>query len=213
MGERLSQIVSYEAQKLAAAVVMLSPFIPLLFMGEEYGEKAPFQYFVSHSDPDLVDAVRRGRRGEFADFHWQSELPDPQDEATFLRSRLDYSLRGQGHHRALLAFYRELIRLRKELPPLASLRKDTLEVVPDMEQQVLVLRRWSNEGQIVAAFNFSGTANSAVLPVPHGPWHKLMDSSEEQWLGPGSTAPSEIASMEDVRVDLSPWAAILYVRE
>ncbi|HEY5542871.1 MAG TPA: hypothetical protein VIM04_06415, partial [Candidatus Binatia bacterium] len=73
LGERLSQLVSFEALKLAAGAVILSPFIPLLFMGEEYGEEAPFQYFISHSDPQLVDAVRDGRRQEFAAFSWQGE--------------------------------------------------------------------------------------------------------------------------------------------
>ena len=90
-GERLSQLVSLEALKLAASAVLLSPFIPLLFMGEEYGEVAPFQYFISHLDPQLVDAVRRGRREEFAAFAWQGEPPDPQDIATFQRAKLDHA--------------------------------------------------------------------------------------------------------------------------
>jgi maltooligosyltrehalose trehalohydrolase len=77
-GERLSQLVCRERMKLAAGVVFLSPFIPLLFMGEEYGETAPFPYFISHSDADLVEAVRRGRREEFAAFGWSQEPPDPQ---------------------------------------------------------------------------------------------------------------------------------------
>ncbi len=93
LGERLSRLVSFEDLKLAAGLVLLSPFIPLLFMGEEYGETAPFQYFIDHSDPELVNAVREGRRREFAAFGWEEEPPDPQDEATFLRSKLDRSLR------------------------------------------------------------------------------------------------------------------------
>jgi len=79
-GERLTALVGTEALKLAAGITLLSPFVPLLFMGEEYGESAPFQYFVSHGDPVLVDAVRRGRREEFAAFGWQDSVPDPQDE-------------------------------------------------------------------------------------------------------------------------------------
>jgi len=121
-GERLSQLVSFERLKLAARVVLLSPYIPLLFMGEEYGETAPFHYFISHIDPGPVAAVRRGRREEFTVFRWQGEPPDPQAEATFLRSQLDHTLRDQEPHRTLLAFTRELIQLRTELAALATMR-------------------------------------------------------------------------------------------
>ena len=92
-GDRLSTLVPFEALKLAAGMVLFSPHIPLLFMGEEYGEEGPFQYFVSHSDPELIEAVRKGRREEFAAFRWEGEIPDPQDEATFLRSKIHLDLR------------------------------------------------------------------------------------------------------------------------
>src|SRR4029078_5219302 len=72
-GDRLSQVVDFESTKLAAAATLLSPYVPLLFMGEEYGETAPFQYFVSHGDPTLIDAVRKGRREEVADLRWEGE--------------------------------------------------------------------------------------------------------------------------------------------
>ena len=137
-GERLSQLVSLEALKLAASAVLLSPFIPLLFMGEEYGEVAPFQYFISHLDPQLVDAVRRGRREEFAGFAWQGEPPDPQDIATFQRAKLNHRLRSEGHHRALFEFYQELIRLRKELPALAQLSKEHMHVMGFEREKILL---------------------------------------------------------------------------
>src|SRR5205823_6336887 len=76
-GERLAALVPREKLRLAAAAVILSPFIPMLFMGEEYGETAPWQYFTSHGDPDLIEAVRRGRREEFEEFEWEGEPPDP----------------------------------------------------------------------------------------------------------------------------------------
>ena len=84
-GERLSALVDFEALKLAAGVTLLSRFVPLLFIGEECGATAPFQYFISHLDPKLVEAVRRGRREEFESLGWQDLVPDPQDEATFRR--------------------------------------------------------------------------------------------------------------------------------
>ena len=89
-GDRLGALVSLDALKLAAALLLLSPYVPLLFMGEEYNEPAPFQYFVSHSDRDLVAAVRKGRHEEFESFGWAGEVPDPQAESTFERSRIHY---------------------------------------------------------------------------------------------------------------------------
>src|SRR5207302_1718063 len=83
-------ITPREQLGLAAAAIILSPFIPMLFMGEEYGETAPFQYFTSHGDPQLIEAVRRGRREEFEEFEWEGEPPDPHDEATFFRSKLQW---------------------------------------------------------------------------------------------------------------------------
>src|SRR5258708_16885313 len=108
-GERLSALVNVEALKLAAGVTLLSPFVPMLFMGEEYGETASFQYFTSHLDADLVEAVRRGRRDEFKEFGWEGFVPDPQDEATFRRSQLQHSVKVQEPHATLLRFYKELI--------------------------------------------------------------------------------------------------------
>ncbi|MCU0690279.1 MAG: malto-oligosyltrehalose trehalohydrolase, partial [Polyangiaceae bacterium] len=121
LGERLSALVPFEALKLAAGAVLLAPFIPLLFMGEEYAETNPFQYFVSHGDCALIEAVRRGRREEFARFCWNGSPPDPQDRATFDRSRLNYESRTAGHHNVLLQFHKELIGLRKTVPALAVL--------------------------------------------------------------------------------------------
>jgi maltooligosyltrehalose trehalohydrolase len=80
LGDRLTTLLPPEKVRLAAAATILAPFVPMLFMGEEYGETAPFQYFTSHSDPDLIEAVRKGRREEFDDFLWQGEAPDPHDE-------------------------------------------------------------------------------------------------------------------------------------
>ena len=113
-GERLAALVSPDALRLAAAVLLLSPYVPMLFMGEEYGETRPFLYFVSHGDPALLDAVRTGRREEFAAFGWADDVPDPAAEETFLRSRLD---RASGST-ALRALYRDLLRVRREEPAL-----------------------------------------------------------------------------------------------
>src|SRR3954470_23982548 len=94
-GDRLTALTTFEQQKLAATAVLLSPFVPLLFMGEEYGESAPFPYFVHHSDTALIEAVRDGRKAEFADFEWDDDPPDPQEVRTFESARLNHSLKQQ----------------------------------------------------------------------------------------------------------------------
>ena len=129
MGERLSTLIPWEALKVAAAAVLLAPQTPLLFMGEEYGETAPFLYFVSHSDAALNQAVQEGRRREFAAFGW-TDVPDPVDPSTFERSRLHLDSAKDDRQQALLAWYRRLIHLRTTLPPYtlgaASLGRDVM---------------------------------------------------------------------------------------
>jgi maltooligosyltrehalose trehalohydrolase len=213
LGERLKQLVSFEALKLAAGAVILSPFIPLLFMGEEYGETAPFQYFVSHSDPALVEAVRKGRREQFVAFQWQGEPPDPQDEATFLRSKLNRSRHLQEQHSVLFRFYQESIRLRKALPPLASLTKEQLEATAHEKEEVLFLRRWSDQSQVSLSFNLGEAHAHILLPLTPGRWAKLLDSAEERWNGPGSALPDFVQSTGEATLDLSPKALALYLLE
>jgi maltooligosyltrehalose trehalohydrolase len=210
--ERLSQLVPFEELKLAAGVVLLSPFLPLLFMGEEYGEMAPFAYFVSHSEPALIAAVRRGRREEFSSFEWPGEMPDPQAEATFLSAKLDHGLRGEGWHRTLLEFYQELIRLRKETPALARLSKNTM-AVRGFEDKVLLIQRWSEGDEVVLVFNFSQDQSSVTLPMPAGRWHKRLDSAEERWQGKGSTIPEQLDTKGKVTLTLTPWALALFIKE
>jgi len=212
LGERLSQLVSFDRLKLAAGTILLSPFIPLLFMGEEYGEMAPFQYFTSHSDPALAEAVRRGRCGEFAAFRWQGEPADPQDEMTFWQAKVNHNLRQEGRHRVLSGFYRELIQLRKQVASLANLNKDTLEVLGYEGAKVLFVRRWSDTEEIVAVFHFGSAPVSLVFPVPAGQWQKLLDSMEERWDGSGSQVPSVLASEGEASLSLSPQALVLFIR-
>ena len=115
---------------MMAGVILLSPYLPLLFMGEEYGETAPFPFFISHSDPDLIEAVRQGRRAECAAGERQDETPDPQDETTFAAARLNHALRhAHGPHRMLWEFYRRLIELRTRIRALAEPDKSRMQVV------------------------------------------------------------------------------------
>ncbi len=151
-GERLSSLVNFEALKLAAGITLLSPFVPLLFMGEEYGETAPFQYFTSHGDPELVEAVRRGRREEFAAFGWEEEkaVPDPQDESTFRRSKPDHSRKSEEPHRTLLRLYQNLIRTRREY----DLGDSAPRSVRELGDSALLILRQAERSQQLMVFNF-----------------------------------------------------------
>ncbi len=210
VGDRLSQLVSFEQLKLVAATVLFSPYVPLLFMGEEYGEPAPFPYFVSHSDPALIESVRTGRRTYLARFQWGGEMADPQDERTFLRSILNWQLRAQGHHRLLWNFYQELLRLRRDLPALSRLDKGALEVIEFEDAKVIFLRRWNASSHILAVLHFDGEPSQLGLPVPAGCWKRKLDSAEPQWGGVGSQAPVVLVSHGEVQMSLSPWAVVLY---
>lgn len=212
-GERLSKLISFEGLKLAAGTVLLSPFIPLLFMGEEYAETAPFLYFVSHSDPALAEAVRKGRQREFAAFD-RARPPDPQDEATYNRSRLNHHQRDGGHHRLISEFYKELIRLRTETPALAQLSKDNLEVLGDDEaDRLLLVRRWSGGSQVAMVFNFGDGQLPATLPLPAGRWRKRLDSADRRWRGEGSTVPDYLDSGGEFSLTLAPKAFTVLSRE
>ncbi len=212
-GERRCHLLTLEECKLAAGVVLLSPYIPLLFMGEEYGETAPFQYFVSHGDMHLVDAVRSGRRREFHAFGWDGEPPDPQAEETFLRSKLNLDLRGTGHHAILEQFYRELIRMRREVPAFGSLRKDDVSVENHEGERVIAMVRTHRDEAALVVFNFSGRQRCTPLEVPEGNWVPVLDSSDPRWGGPGGLAPACFRSEGEAVVSTSPKTVLIYLRE
>jgi maltooligosyltrehalose trehalohydrolase len=212
LGERLTALASLEDAKLAAASVLLSPFLPLLFMGEEYGETAPFLYFVSHGDGDLIEAVRSGRKQEFAAFDWRGEPPDPQAESTFLRSKLDWQLQGQETHRALRAFYRELIRLRGGTPALADRTTKNVRAFVQEQEKALAIIRKSGESEAMIALCFGDRAVSFSIPNDGNPWRKSLDSSEERWLGPGSQSPLRIEGDPSDKLLIGPRSAVVYCK-
>ncbi|MEW6183426.1 MAG: malto-oligosyltrehalose trehalohydrolase [Bacillota bacterium] len=211
-GERLSALVSFSDLKLAAGMVFLSPFLPLVFMGEEYGETAPFQYFTSHSDPALIKAVRKGRREEFASFNWAGEVPDPQDESTFRNSCLNFELRLHGRHKVLLELYRLLIAFYRQLPALSAPDMGNIDVFILENKKVLAIQRHYADSAAFAVFSFSSAAETVTLPTVPGKWRKLLDSSEERWLGEGETVPSLIESSEDAGITLGPKMFAVFER-
>ncbi len=208
LGERLSQLASFDALKLAAGAVLLSPYIPMLFMGEEYGEEAPFLYFISHTDPDLVEAVRQGRKEEFADFHTAGEPPDPFATETFMQSKLNWEQRQQGKHKILLEFYQQLIQLRRQLPALKHLDRNGLEVASNETDKVLWFRRCHQDHQILCLLNFNLQVSSWDAPLPEGNWQKRLDSADPKWLGIEASLPDQIQPGKEIK--LQPQSIALY---
>ncbi len=187
-GERLSSLIDFEALKLAAGITLLSPFVPLLFMGEEYGETAPFQYFTSHGDPELVEAVRRGRREEFAAFGWEKPVPDPQDEQTFLRSSLDHSRKQKEPHYTLLQFYKQLIHIREE----HGLGMPAPLQVREVGNDTLLWLRRSGTEQLAVFCNFAEFPVMLHIPELAGNWTTLIYSASSFWRGPERNFPPEV---------------------
>jgi maltooligosyltrehalose trehalohydrolase len=210
-GDRLTGLVSFEALKLAAGTILLGPNIPMLWMGEEYAELAPFQYFVSHGDADLVEAVRKGRQEEFAAFGWQETPPDPQDEATFERSKLDWSLREKGDHRVMLQFYRRLLELRRTIPALNKLTKEGLGVVADEKVSVLFCLRQYQESIALYLMNLGDEQVSCAVQLITTELTKLLDSADAEWQGPGAVLPSVLQPGNEI--NLQPWNIALYSQE
>jgi maltooligosyltrehalose trehalohydrolase len=141
-GERSSHLMSAERLRIGAALVATAPFVPMFFQGEEWGASTPFLYFTDHQDPELGRAVSHGRRREFASFGWDPEdVPDPQDEDTFLRSKLDWAELDKPDRGDLLAWHRSLIALRRRRPELTDGRMDRVQVAADDEAGTLVVRR------------------------------------------------------------------------
>ena len=188
-GDRLGSLVDFESLKLAAACVLLSPFTPLLFMGEEYGEPAPFQYMVDHSDKELLQAIRNGRREEFASFAWSGEVPDPASEATFLRSRLNHSLREKGNHQKLLRFYRKLLAIRKEHACIRTAERRDMEV--KVEGECLFVR-YRIEPELLLIFSF---AKQPITPRfdDSDDWEAILDSASSEWGGSTGQSLATIA--------------------
>jgi maltooligosyltrehalose trehalohydrolase len=214
-GERLAGLVEYEGLKVAAGTVMVSPHIPLLFMGEEYGEDSPFLYFTSHSDEKLIEGVRKGRerslRCRARDAAGSDAPGDPQDERLFRRSVLAWDTRTQGHRAALYRYYRRLIELRTAIPALRTGGKDALELSSVEEMRVLTLRRWSGESEIFCIVSFNTDLCAPPLSIPSGRWTRLLDSAEPRWRGPGSPMPERLS--RGTAVSVMPRSFTLYLRD
>jgi len=143
-GERVSHEAGVGRAKIAAALVLTAPFVPMLFQGEEFGASAPFLYFTDYDDPELGRMISEGRKKEFVAFGWApDQIPDPQDEQTFLQSKLDWAELTEQPHGSLLQWHKDLINLRRNLSGLTDGNLNAVNVRFDEEAQWLVLERGS----------------------------------------------------------------------
>ncbi len=209
-GERLSQLTSLAAAKLAAAAVILSPFTPLLFMGEEYGETAPFLYFISHGDPDLAAAVRQGRAQALAASGCCQEAPDPQDPATWARSRLHLALAEQEPHQTLWRFYQEVLKIRSEMLADVDLGLSYPEVAGAGDSGVLLLHYGQEGREYALLLNFQPEAAEVALPPGPGPWQLRLNGAAAVWGGPDAVLPATVPGSTPISVPAQ--ACLVYHR-
>jgi maltooligosyltrehalose trehalohydrolase len=211
-GARLSSLLDHERLKIAAAGMLLSPYVPMLFMGEEYAEDAPFYYFVSHSDKDLIAAVREGRKKEFEAFKWETEPEDPQDEKTFNASKLTWSKRNEGEHALMLSWYTELIALRRNHAAMRNFNKNDVRAVPFGDKGLMVHRKSvAGNEHLFFAFNFSDHQLSISPPSTICCWKKILDSKDNNWISgnEGETASPGALKMGEM-LELPPLSAVVY---
>jgi maltooligosyltrehalose trehalohydrolase len=169
--------------KIAAALVFTSPFIPMLFQGEEFGASSPFQYFTHHDDPELARRVSEGRKNEFKAFGWSPEqVPDPQDQATFQRSKLNWDEIAREPHSLLLEWHKQLIRIRRTHPPLTDGQVEDVDVRFDEKAAWLTVKR----GAIQVVCNLSAkrqaisvAEKTAQVELCSDPGHRLIGHSIE----------------------------------
>jgi maltooligosyltrehalose trehalohydrolase len=215
-GDRLSSLISFEALKVANAAVLLSPYIPLLFMGEEYGETAPFLYFIDHGDTALIEAVRQGRKREFAAFG-RTDIPDPYDRGTFDRSRLQPCLETDRKQQAHLRWCQALIQLRKSVPALGTGAKgDRVQVGSHPKSQLLIIHRRAKQGPEALIFlGFHHNSTLALAKLPKGNWENRLDSGasafgyQEEQLAPPNLP---IQSSEHISLNLPAYPAWVFLK-
>lgn len=181
-GERLSMLVNHDKLKIAAAAMILSPYIPMLFMGEEFGASTPFLYFTDHSDEWLINTVREGRREEFKDFIKEGvDFPDPQSPEVFQQSKLKWQEKSEGEHRELFDWYKQLIALRQNHAALQNFKKKDIDVELIDDKGLMVHRKAEEKnGELIILFNLS---DNDLIYEPE--WKKMKKVLESKKCVPG----------------------------
>jgi maltooligosyltrehalose trehalohydrolase len=201
-GDRLSTLVEAAKLRLAAALLVLSPYVPLLFMGEEYGETNPFQYFVSHGDARLLESVRKGRLAEFESFGWGDDVADPGDPETFERSKLDWTKSSCGEHARLRALYRDLLALRREHRALRPAEGPPR--VDSGESGWITVERLS----VLTVFNCSPNAATIPMRTPQDrAWTLRLSTDAPAYAGTDQSA----VSVTDDSIRLPAWTGAVFM--
>jgi len=214
-GDRIAALAGVEGAKVGAAAVLLSPEIPLLFMGEEYAAPQPFPFFTSHGDPGLARAVTEGRRNEFAAFAWVGEVPDPQAEATFASAVLRLGDRHEPPHDGVLAWHRELLGLRHGHPALGGSRRGDRMIVRGYDtDRVVTMERWSEDGRsrLIAILAFAREGRVPRLAISPGEWGRKLDTGDPRFGGDGVASPAElrVEGSGEIELALPPLGAWIY---
>ncbi|MBI5596892.1 MAG: malto-oligosyltrehalose trehalohydrolase [Elusimicrobia bacterium] len=208
-GARAGALVSLEAHKLALGATLLSPYLPMLFMGDEHGARAPFHFFADFSDAGLRDAVRTGRARELKEhFGFPGSPPDPFDPETFqacvLEPRSAEGVSAQG----VAALVRELLRLRREHRAFKEPAKERVRVRAHSDPPVLCVERGGGAGLLL--LHFGEVPFDGPLPLPTGRWRLLLDSADARWAGAGAAAVPVLAGTDSTSVRLAPKSFALY---
>ena len=183
LGDRLSSMVDFETLKLAAGAMFFSPFIPMLFMGEEYAEDNPFLYFISHGDKHLVEQVRKGRKREFRDFIKDANHPDPFAESTFDQSKLKWDFDQHDHKSKMLAFYQKCLRLRKTEKLMQPGNRDHF-LAWESDKETIILTRKEDKDLLVVVMNFSDKKfQKDISELENSRPELLLYSAHKDWGG------------------------------
>lgn len=209
-GRRLATLLALDQHKLAAALTLCAPYLPLLFMGQEYGETLPFYYFTSFENPRLAEAVRDGRKKEFAPFAALQDFADPQDVATFERCKLHWSLLTEPHHDGILRLYRDLIALRKRWPCLGNCRKDLTKTAFSEESKWIVMERADPTfSKALLIGNLSSSRQTIPVFAGEMEWKLELWTAAEIYGGQaGEAGPRNVLSQD---VTLNGGEAVLYL--
>ncbi|MEM9985877.1 MAG: DUF3459 domain-containing protein, partial [Bacteroidota bacterium] len=205
-GERWNHLVDFETQKLAVAMLFASPYLPLLFMGEEYGESHPFTYFVSHGDADLIEAVRQGRKAEFLAFFPGETVPDPQEVKWFEQSKLTWDWSDPQAH-TLRAYYKQWISWKKSHPVLSDHERSLSRAWADEAKQILYLLRGDADHQLLCWMNVS-QAPQTVTWSENRSGELVLNSAAKVWGGPGPELPPNINPAEPL--SLAPRSVAVF---
>jgi len=203
LGERLIVLTDRIRARLAAATVLFSPYIPLLFMGEEFGEENPFFYFADHSDPELKRGVREGRKSEAGDQVGFRDPPDPFDPATFLGSRLDWNKLENDPWRSISLFYKNLIRTRKSIPAIRPTSRENIAIEHHGDENLIMLYYRDDFEPAVCLFYFSPQPGTFRWNFD-GEWRRRFDTSTDDG------TPADETIMAGSSFTLSPYGCVVY---